>query len=47
MQPGLAVLEDDLSNPKSCVLFVGYQARGTLGQVIQSGTDPIRIFGEW
>jgi metallo-beta-lactamase family protein len=40
-------LKHNLSNPNSCVLFVGYQARGTLGQVIQSGTDPIRIFGEW
>jgi metallo-beta-lactamase family protein len=40
-------LKYNISNPKSCVLFVGFQARGTLGRVIQSGTDPVRIFGEW
>ena len=40
-------LKHNISNPNSTVLFVGYQARGTLGQVIQSGTDPVRIFGEW
>jgi len=40
-------LKHNIADPKSCVLFVGYQARGTLGRVIQSGTDPVRIFGEW
>ena len=40
-------LKHNISNPNSCVLFVGYQARNTLGRVIQSGTDPVRIFGEW
>jgi metallo-beta-lactamase family protein len=40
-------LKHNISNPKSCVLFVGYQARDTLGHVIQRGTDPVRIFGEW
>jgi metallo-beta-lactamase family protein len=40
-------LKHNISNPSSCVLFVGYQAKGTLGRVIQSGTDPVRIFGEW
>ena len=29
------------------MLFVGYQARGSLGRVIQSGTSPVRIFGNW
>jgi metallo-beta-lactamase family protein len=40
-------LKHNISNPNSTVLFVGYQAHGTLGRVIQSGTDPIRIFGDW
>jgi metallo-beta-lactamase family protein len=40
-------LTHNISDPRSTVLFVGYQAHGTLGRVIQQGTDPVRIFGEW
>ena len=40
-------LKNNISDPRSTVLFVGYQARGTLGHVIQSGIDPVRIFGDW
>ncbi len=40
-------LKHNISDPRSTVLFVGYQARGTLGHVIQSGIDPVRIFGDW
>ena len=40
-------LKHNISDRRSTVLFVGYQAHGTLGRVIQSGTDPVRIFGEW
>lgn len=40
-------LKHNISNPKSTVLFVGYQANGTLGRVIKSGTTPVRIFGDW
>lgn len=40
-------LKHNIDDPRATVLFVGYQAHGTLGQVIQSGVDPIRIFGEW
>lgn len=40
-------LQNNISGSRNTVLFVGYQAEGTLGRVIQSGTDPVRIFGEW
>ncbi len=40
-------LQHTITNARNTVVFVGYQAAGTLGQVIQAGTDPIRIFGEW
>ena len=40
-------LKHNISNPACTILFVGYQARETLGQVIQRGTDPVRIFGDW
>lgn len=36
-----------ISDPRTTVLFVGYQAAGTLGNLIQSGVSPIRIFGDW
>jgi len=40
-------LKNNISNPASTVLFVGYQAAGTLGRAILDGVDPVRIFGEW
>ncbi len=40
-------LKNNISNPRNAVLFVGYQAFGTLGRVIQDGTKRVRIFGEW
>jgi metallo-beta-lactamase family protein len=39
-------LKQHLWRPQSTVLFVGYQAPGTLGQVIQSGEPLVRIEGE-
>jgi metallo-beta-lactamase family protein len=39
-------LKNNLGDPRNTILFVGYQAQGTLGRVIQQGTDPVRIFGE-
>jgi len=39
-------LKNNLDDPRNTILFVGYQAHGTLGRVIQQGTDPVRVFGE-
>lgn len=40
-------LSHNISNSRNTILFVGYQAAGTLGRVIRDGTNPVRIFGEW
>jgi metallo-beta-lactamase family protein len=40
-------LKHNISDRRNTILFVGYQAEHTLGRHIQSGTNPVRIFGGW
>jgi len=37
----------NIARPESTVLFVGYQARETLGRQILEGESPVRIHGQW
>ena len=39
-------LKNNIENPRTTVLFVGYQAEHTLGRKILEGHDPVPIFGE-
>ena len=39
-------LKNGIWNPKNHVIFVGYQARGTLGRRIVDGEESVRIAGE-
>ena len=36
----------NISRPECSIIFVGYQARGTLGREILEGRSPVRIHGE-
>jgi len=38
-------LRNNIFRPEATILFVGYQAPGSLGHVITSGADPVRIHG--
>lgn len=39
-------LVNNISHPESTILFVGYQARGTLGRLIVDGRQDVRIHGK-
>ncbi len=39
-------LKQRISDPRTTILFVGYQAENTLGRRILDGVSPVRIFGE-
>ncbi len=41
-------LRHNLGRPECCILFVGFQGKGTLGRQILDGNDEVRIHGrEW
>ncbi|MBN1763665.1 MAG: MBL fold metallo-hydrolase [Sedimentisphaerales bacterium] len=39
-------LVNNIERPESTIMFVGYQANGTLGRIILDGTEEVRILGQ-
>lgn len=40
-------LAQNITRAESTILFVGYQAEGTLGRLILNGVSPVRLFGQY
>lgn len=40
-------LRNRLPNPRDMVIFVGYQAAGTLGRILVEGAHEVKLYGEW
>ena len=40
-------LVTNISRPECTILFVGYQAAGTLGRIIVDGVKKVRLMGKW
>ena len=39
-------LANNIESPKNTIVFLGYQAEGTLGRLILNGVSPVRIHGQ-
>ncbi len=39
-------LRHSIGDPRNAIVFVGFQAKGTLGRQLIEGVSPVRIFGE-
>ncbi|MGD9519592.1 MAG: MBL fold metallo-hydrolase [Armatimonadota bacterium] len=40
-------LRQRLGRDRDAVIFVGYQAQGTLGRILSDGVESVRLYGDW
>jgi metallo-beta-lactamase family protein len=40
-------LANNITRPESTILFVGFQAQGTLGRILIEGAADVRLFGQF